>query len=133
VCDVVLRKLEGSVIDKRAVEEALESEAIDKMLKGWGSLSANREANRLDRLIVYLTIQRESFRLGEVVAGLKEQGLEIDIENINESLDRLVLGYVVGKYKANYSYQIPLLKERILEDDLSFLIEGEVKGLGGAS
>jgi len=129
VCDVVLRKLEGSVIEKDAVEDALESEAIDKMLKGWGSLSANREANRLDRLIVYLTLEKESFRLGDVVEGLEKYGLNIDIERVNESLDRLVLGYVLGKHKGNYAYQIPLLKERILEDDLDYLIDGEVNGL----
>jgi len=50
-------------------------------------------------------------------------------EQINESLERLVLGYVLGKRKGDYSYQIPLMKRQLLEDDLEFLIEGEVEGL----
>jgi hypothetical protein len=129
VCDVVLKKLEHSVITEQNIEDALNDAVVDKMLKGWGSLSANKEANRLDRLIVYLTIEKESFRLGDVVEGLKEQGLNMDIEKINESLDRLVLGYVVEKLKGNYGHHVPLLKERLLEDDLGFLIEGEVERL----
>ena len=100
-----------------------------RMLLGWGSMSADGEANRVDRLIVYLTIEKDSFRLGDVVLGIKEKGLEIDIQRINESLERLVLGYVVEKRKGNYCYQIPLMRERLIEDDLEFLLEGEVLGL----
>lgn len=126
ICDVMLRDLKTSTISHEDMQNALESEETDRMLKGWGQLSASEEANRLDRLIVYLTIEQESFRLGDVVEGLKAKALKIDIERVNESLDRLVLGYVVGKHKGNYHYKIPLLKERLIEDDLEFLIEGEV-------
>ena len=129
VCDVVLQQLEGSVIGGEDIESALDSRAVDRMIKDWESLSANREKNRLDRLIVYLTIEKERFRLGDVTRSIKEQGLKIDIERINESLDRLVLGYVIGKSKGDYFYQIPLLKQKLLEDDLEILIEGEVDGL----
>ena len=131
VCDVVLKKLESSVISKREIENALNDTAINNMLVGWGNLSPNQEANRLDRLIVYLTIEKESFRLGDVVEGLKEHGLKIDIAKVNESLIRLVLGYVVGKLQGNYVYKIPLLRERLIEDDLEYLIEGEVLVLRG--
>jgi len=129
ICDEILRGLETLVITKKALEEALESEAVEQMLKGWGTMSANEQANRLDRLIVYLTIKEEQFRLGFVVEALKAEELSLEIEQINESLERLVLGYVLGKRKGDYSYQIPLMKRQLLEDDLEFLIEGEVEGL----
>jgi hypothetical protein len=129
VCDVLLKDLKTNSIGSSDMEKALNHEAIDKMLKGWGTLSSSKEANRLDRLIVYLTIEKERFRLGDVVEALKEQGLKIDIERVNESLDRLMLGYVIGKLKGNYSFQIPLLKKQLLEDDLEILIDGEVLGL----
>ncbi|CAA6815066.1 MAG: Unknown protein [uncultured Sulfurovum sp.] len=129
VCDVVLQSLEHSSISQKDVDDALESDAIDKMLKGWGAMSANEKVNRLDRLIVYMTIEKESFRLGDVVTAIKEKGLSIDTQKIDESLERLVLGYVVGKHKGNYTYRIPLLRERLLEEDLAFLIEGEILGL----
>jgi len=45
------------------------------------------------------------------------------------SLERLVLGYVLGKRKGDSNYQIPLMKRQRLEDDLEFLIEEEVEGL----
>ena len=111
------------------LEIALQDDDINSMLLGWGNLSANPKANQLDRLIVYLTIEKSLFRLGDVVEALKAQGLTIELERINESLERLVLGYVVRKRKGNFEYEIPLLRERILEDDLAFLIEGEVLGL----
>jgi hypothetical protein len=134
VCDVVLKGLETNLISKDEIENALDHDDIDKMLRGWGAMSANKEANRIDRLIVYLTIEKESFRLGDVVELIKEQGLSVDIDRINESLDRLVLGYVVGKSKGNYVYRVPLLKQRLLEDDIGFNLAGEVdvlKGLEG--
>ena len=131
VCDVVLKGLETDVITKADIENALDHDDIDKMLRGWGAMSDSKEANRIDRLIVYLTIEKESFRLGDVVELIKEQGLSIDIDKINESLDRLVLGYVVGKSKGNYVYRVPLLKQRLLEDDIEFNLEGEIEVLRG--
>ena len=131
VCDVVLKGLETDVISKANIENALDHDDIDKMLRGWGAMSANKESNRIDRLIVYLTIEKESFRLGDVVELIKEQGLSIDIDRVNESLDRLVLGYVVGKSKGNYVYRVPLLKQRLLEDDIEFNLEGEIEVLRG--
>jgi len=129
VCDEVLKGLDSFVITQKELKEALESEAVEQMLKGWGAMSANKQANRLDRLIVYLTIKEEHFRLGFVVEALKSKGLDLDIEQINQSLERLVLGYVLSKQKGYYSYQIPLMKQQLLEDDLEFLIEGEVEEL----
>ena len=64
-----------------------------------------------------------------MVEALKAKGLSLEIEQINESLERLVLGYVLGKRKGDYNYQIPVMKRQLLEDDLEFLIEGEVEGL----
>ena len=129
VCDVVLRNLKTSVISEVDIKNALNDTSVSTMLLEWGTLSPNKEANRLDRLIVYLTIKQESFRLGDVIEGLKEKGLNIDISKVNESLDRLVLGYVIGKLQGNYFYNIPLLQERLLEEDLEYLVDGEVLGL----
>ena len=128
VCDVVLRNLKTSVISEVDIKNALNDTSVSTMLLEWGTLSPNKEANRLDRLIVYLTIKQESFRLGDVIEGLKEKGLNIDISKVNESLDRLVLGYVIGKLQGNYFYNIPLLQERLLEEDLEYLVDGEVLG-----
>ena len=99
ICDVILQNLENHTIEKKDIGKALESDAIYRMLKSWEALSANKESNKLDRVIVYLTIEKESFRLGDVTKKLKEQGLKIDIECINESIERLLIGYVIGRGK----------------------------------
>ena len=130
VCDTILQELKTNVISQKDIDLALNSESVyDIVNREWGRLSAEKSKNRLDRLIVYWTIKKESFRLGDVVKGLEEKGLKIDIEEVNESLDRLVLGYVVGKSKGNYLYRIPLLKKYLLEEDLEVETEGVVMGL----
>jgi len=126
LCDEMLKVINKNIIDESALEKALDSNMISQMLQGWGTLSDDDMTNRLDRLIVYITVKEDSFRLSYVVDNLKELGLEIDIQLIKESLDRLVLGYVLNRTKANYSYQIPLLKEFLMEDDLEYMRDGEV-------
>jgi len=131
LCDVVLRNLkkENLTITHNDIDQALEDRAIDGMLKDWKNISPNPKNNRLDRLIVYLTIKKERFRLADITKGVQKEGLNIDIEQINQSLERLILGYILGKRKGEFYYQIPLLVQNILEDDLEILIEGEVSEL----
>jgi hypothetical protein len=123
VCDEVLKALETTVIRKVDVEEALESIAVTNMLLGWGELSAKEESNRIDRFIVYLSIGKESFRLSDIVDALDELGLAVEIEEVNKSLDRLVLAYILKERKGNYTYLIPLFQERLLEKDLKELLK----------
>ena len=127
ICDEILQHLTGNTIKHSDLDWVLEeSDIVDRMLQGWGNISSCKESNRLDRLIVYLNITKDNFRKSDVVSELKKYDLHIDIDKINQSLDRLGLAYVLKNSNHTYSFCIPLFKNRLLKDDLEILIEGEV-------
>ena len=98
--------------------------------KGWQKISLNEEENTLDRAILFLTLKEESFRLGDVVKMLKSVGLASADENrIDKSLERLVIGYFLKKDRGNYSYRVPLFKEKLLYEDIEVLLKREVRRL----
>ena len=128
-CNEVLKKLEGKVITQAKIDEVVENSSLEDYLKGWGSMSENEADNRLDRVIIYLTLEKESFRLADIDAWLKEQGKKIDANRIKSSLERLVVGYILEERKKNYSYRVPLFREKLLEDDIEILLDGDLEGL----
>ena len=83
-------------------------------LSTWGRISTYVNLNVLDRLIVYMSIEQESFELEEIVNALEAIKPTIKIENINQNLKRLVLGYVLVKSNGTYRQRIPLLKEKLM-------------------
>ena len=98
-CNEVLKNLEGKVISQKDIDEVVENSSLEEYLKGWGSMSSNAEDNQLDRVIIYLTLEQESFRLADVVEMLKERGVEVNANRIKESLERLVVGYLLHERK----------------------------------
>ena len=128
-CNEVLKTLDGKVITQKEIDEVFENSSLEDYLKGWGSMSSSDTENQLDRVIIYLTLETESFRLADVVRMLKERGLELDVNRINSSLDRLVVAYLLQERKKNYSYRVPLFREKLLEDDVEILLDGDLGGL----
>ena len=133
ICSRVLQQLEGETIEQEDIERVLQNPkntlAIYK-LKRWENMSLDTHKNRLDRAIVYLTLNRETFCLEEVELALKERGVEIDVNLINESLERLVLGYVLLEERGVYGYVIPLFKDKLQESGkVEVLLAGELKAL----
>ena len=129
ICDDILTRLERRTITQNDVETAISEGKVDIALSGWDSLEDDPMKQRIDRLVIYTTLQHEIFRLGDVVAAFEAQTLDVDINLIQESLSRLTLGYILKEHKKSYTHRVPLLKEYLLEEDVSFLIKGEVKAL----
>jgi hypothetical protein len=103
---------------------------LEDYLKGWQKISLNEDENTLDRAILFLTLKEQSFRLSDVVKMLKMVGLDSADENkINESLERLVIGYFLEKDRGDYSYRVPLFKEKLLYEDIDILLKREVRRL----
>ncbi len=116
VCDNVLKNLKSNTITKDNIDEAFNQENIYSSINEWQGLSSSKKENRINRLIVYLTFKLENFTLSDVVDLIKKQNIEFSIEEIETSLKQLDLSYVLKKEKNSYSYQVPLLKEFLLED-----------------
>jgi WD40 repeat protein len=89
--------------------------STDKLL-GWDNIESRQEKNsRLDRMVIYLTIEKESFELDDVLSLLAEEKVEVDASAVKRSLERLVIMYVLKKEHGAFSYRIPLMKEHILQ------------------
>ena len=119
ICDNVLKELKGNTITEKEVTNSFNKENIYTTVNEWQGLTSNEKENRINRLIVYLTFESNNFSLSDVVEKIKEKNLQLKIEEIESSLKQLNLSYVLKKEKNLYSYQIPLLKEFLLEDSKS--------------
>ncbi|RKZ91068.1 MAG: hypothetical protein DRR19_08215 [Candidatus Parabeggiatoa sp. nov. 1] len=132
VCHEMLRNLKPTqrVLAANDLEKALYSDAVRDALVGWGNLSDNdpqaTQEKNLDRLIVYATVKAGKFGLKEVRAVLNAHSVSYTTEQLKQSLERLVLGFVIQRHgKSRYVYHIPLLREMILEDDVDALLAQE--------
>ncbi len=126
-CSEILKQLDGKVIKNKDIDQVIKNKNLDDDLKGWGALSSDKKANRLDRIIIYLTLQKEKFRLKDITEGLKENNLTVDIVDVEDSLNRLTLAYVIGKRQGNYFYRVPIFVEKMLENDIEILLDGDVE------
>jgi len=135
-CNEVLKIIQNNTITQKDIEYVIEHGTLEDYLKGWEKISGDEKRDTLDRAIIFLTIDRDRFRLSDVVEWLAENGLEDFDENIiYESLERLVVGYFLKKEKDNikrayyYSYRVPLFKEKLLYEDIEVHLKREIRRL----
>ncbi len=116
ICDGVLKKLDSKLINKKQLDKVMQSDVVGAKLQGWGNIdSENNQNSRLDRIIIYLTIDKEQFELDEVLALLEHESISVGATAVNESLERLVIAYILKKDLGHYSYRVPLMKEKLLQ------------------
>ena len=101
-------------------------------LEGWGALDGKGPDSadaRLDGLIVYGLIDRETFSLGDVLDLLGRLGCEVAPELIKESLTRLELAFLTGRLSgpegADYRWQVPLWRDLVLTEEPARMLEQE--------
>jgi hypothetical protein len=113
VCSEMVRGLgAGREIDAPLVESALSSDPVNQAL-AWGSLTRSDERGaRIDRIVVYAMLERNSFSLGDVIESLRDHGLKASTDELHQSLQRLTLAYVFGEERGVYSWRVPLFRER---------------------
>ena len=133
-CNELLKGLglEQRTLTAEQVDRALESRPTTNALAGWKELTGtdNPSGNRLDRLLVYATIERESFSLGEALGILEELGESVSPDRVERSLERLELAFVLGKDGTRYSYRVPIFKKRVLAQEPKVLLSQELKSGG---
>ena len=119
VCHQMIEKLKPNqrVITEQDVNEALQSEKTLNALRGWGAMTDDEQVCRLDRIIVYATIDHNQFTFEQLVKILINQNINPSLQLIEHSLARLKLGFVLGnELKNQYRYQVPLFREMILNE-----------------
>ncbi len=146
VCSEILKQLSSvplrgnldprrRIISEGAVDNALESTAIDDALEGWRHLGGGDAEDggdvdsRLDRILVYATVDRGGFTQAEMLRMLEQTGHRVEPERVLLSLKRLELAYVLGRSGADYGYRVPLFVKRLREQQPAVLLEQELSSL----
>jgi len=78
---------------------------VQRALLNWTRLSHNEQLARLDRIVVYATVERNEFCLSEVRRVLTT-------EQVKNSLARLA--YIIRREENRYTYCVPLFREMLM-------------------
>jgi hypothetical protein len=112
VCNEMVRQLGGGRdIDAPLVESALSSDPVKQALT-WGSLTSDERGARIDRIVVFAMLERDSFSLGDVIESLNAHDFKVSTDELHQSLERLTLAFVFGEERGVYSWRVPLFRER---------------------
>ncbi len=117
------------VIEARHLTQALASQAVQDALAGWGRLSHDEAACRLDRIVVYHTAKAGQTSLVTLAQLLQSHGITGDAQALRQSLARLQLAYVLRKQDALYRFAIPLLQDQFEPTEVELLLNQELAAL----
>lgn len=135
VCSEMLKELPNQqrFLFQKDMRRAFNSKAMHDALKGWqvpsneSELPNDESANRLDRMIVYTTIQQGEFKLLELRKLLQKHGCTYSVEQVKQSLERLVLSFVIKREsQGRYVYCVPLFRDMLLEENVDELLQWEL-------
>ena len=128
-CNQMLQSLtlHDRMIEADVVERALDSNAIRQALTGWQTLDTDDSAgSQRDRIIVYATIERDAFTQPELLRMLDALGYSAIPEQVQRSLERLQLAYVIQREKEQYHYCVPLFRDWVLAREPHDLLRREL-------
>ncbi|MFZ6765707.1 AAA family ATPase [Undibacterium sp. Di26W] len=117
-------------IDARHTALALSSQAVQDALAGWGRLSHDEDACRLDRIVVYHTALHGKTSLSELAALLESAGgHQTQPEPLRHALARLQLAYVLKREGAEFVFAIPLLIKQFEQSEVALLLKQELSSM----
>jgi hypothetical protein len=133
ICNEMLKKLDMTqrLIHREHLEEAMDSNEVRSSLSGWERLTSDETSNRLDRIIVYATINQESFTQTKLMQVLDSHGCSYEPEAVKQSLARLELAFILKRKKQGYIYCVPLFKKMARQQNPEDLLNRELKALKG--
>jgi hypothetical protein len=135
LCQECLEALQPGerAIEARHLAQALASQPVQDALAGWGRLSQDEAACRLDRVVVYHAAQAGQTSLVALAQLLQGHGITADAQALRQSLARLQLAYVLRKHEGGaYRFAIPLLKDQFEPTEVELLLRQELAGLARA-
>ncbi|MGB1111090.1 MAG: ATP-binding protein, partial [Gammaproteobacteria bacterium] len=109
------------------VHSALHSEKVQNALKGWDAATDKPMANAIDRMVVNATVAGNQFTAADLRQRLQALDVLLDTAALDQSLERLTLGFVLGRAEdGSYFYRVPLFREFMLRDDVEQRLNAEV-------
>jgi hypothetical protein len=127
VCDYLVESIPPNqrLITQDDITQALRNKKLLKFFDDWNEMSTDTKEKWIDRVVLYGTIGQDRFDDSLLQRLIRENGLEINSNELDKSLVRLRLGYIVKKVDEGYVYGVPLFVENIrrLNLDERFLEE----------
>lgn len=118
----------GRAIEAGDVERALNSQAVLDALAGWGRLSHDERASRLDRIVVYRVAAQAGTSLADMVELLRPWA-NIEVEMLRRSFARLQLAYVLDKQGERFAFAVPLFARQFEAAEIPVLLAEELRQL----
>jgi len=128
VCQYIVRHLppKQRVIEAGDVASALKSDDLRRALSGWVVGETDQE-QAYERLVVYGTISIDSFTTGELLALAERQGVSVDTLELDQTLARLELSFILGRKEGRWFYRVPLFVDYIREDSPELKLKAELQ------
>lgn len=114
------------VIERLQLRGAMASQAVQDALAGWGRLSQDEAACRLDRIIVYHCAQHGGTSLAQLIELFGERA---DAMTLKASLARLQLAFVLKRSGEGYEFAVPLFAGQFEAAELPLLVRHELLAL----
>ena len=123
ICNEFLKELKGKIITQNLLQKILEEGNLGDYV------SLNYIKNKIDRLIIFATIELENWSLDDIEEKFEENELFIDSRELETALSRLKISFVIKQKKTFYNYTIPLFKESVREltKDMDKKLKREIK------
>ncbi len=130
ICQECLELLEPGqrAIERRHLDRALRSRAVDDALAGWGRLTHDAAASRVDRIIVYLVARHGCSTVAGLVSVFEQAGVDVEVDRLTRALARLQLAHVLRRDGVNFRFAVPLLERQFEQGELDVLLRQELHG-----
>ena len=128
LCQECLEALRAGerAIESHHLAQALASQAVQDALAGWGRLSHDDDACRLDRIVVYHTALHGTTSLAGLARMLVQHGLTPQPDALRRALDRLQLAYILKREQTTYAFAIPLFAKQFETPETKLLLDQEL-------
>lgn len=128
VCQYIVRNQSPRqrVIEASEVDLALKSDEVRRALSGW-VVGETEHEQAYERMVVYSTIGMQSFTTGGLLAQAEQHDVTVDTLELDRTLSRLELAFVLGRKDGSWFYRVPLFVDYILEDSPELKLQAELK------
>ncbi|MBJ6611431.1 MAG: AAA family ATPase [Candidatus Thiothrix moscowensis] len=118
VCHQLIQNLPAQQrsIEAGDIHRVLDSRDMSKRLEGW-VVGISEQEQRYDRLVVYATIGKGSFSTGELIQQLEAQHLTFDAAELERTLSRLELAFILTRVSNRWQYCVPLFVDYLRSDE----------------
>jgi len=127
-CQHIVRNLppQQRVIEAGDVAFALKSDEVRRALSGW-VVGETEHEQAYERMVVYSTINLPSFTTVELLTQAKQHEVAVDTLELDRTLSRLELAFVLGRKDGRWFYRVPLFVDYIAEDSPELKLQAELK------